>query len=164
MLHTLLTLLALHACLAAVRVPSVRMALPSSTATTPVFHYKAIEVATGDGEELVPAQEISLVDLTPALNDLVRESGVVEGTLHCVSRHTTTALTINEMETVRALHRGMAPLYTASRFVPTCCVSALLLAAATGRHPKMALHYGGAGYPLPHPGLDASARRDGADV
>ena len=38
--------------------------------------------------------------VTELYQNSVRESGVIEGTLHCVSRHTTTALTINEMESV----------------------------------------------------------------
>ncbi|EKU21279.1 hypothetical protein NGA_2056300, partial [Nannochloropsis gaditana CCMP526] len=41
---------------------------------------------------------ISLHDITPQLRQAVRESGVVEGWVHIVSRHTTTAVTINECE------------------------------------------------------------------
>ena len=45
-----------------------------------------------------PAQDITVEDLTPAINALVASSGVREGTVTVVSRHTTTAITINEWE------------------------------------------------------------------
>ena len=45
-----------------------------------------------------PAQDITVEDLTPTINALVESSGVQEGTVTVVSRHTTTAVTINEWE------------------------------------------------------------------
>lgn len=64
------------------------------------FLYRKVEVATGPpGAELTPTQEISLHDITPQIRALIAESGVTDGVVHCVSQHTTTALTINEMET-----------------------------------------------------------------
>jgi len=91
---------------AAVHMPVARTAAPiASTVGQNMmrFCYKEIEVITGEPTDgaLVPAQAVTLHDITPAVNELVRDSGVTEGTVHCVSRHTTTALTINEMESVR---------------------------------------------------------------
>ena len=45
-----------------------------------------------------PAQEVGVVDLTPLLMELGAASGVVEGAVTIVSRHTTTAVMINEWE------------------------------------------------------------------
>jgi len=45
-----------------------------------------------------PAQDITVEDLTPAIKELVASSGVRQGTVTVVSRHTTTAVTINEWE------------------------------------------------------------------
>jgi thiamine phosphate synthase YjbQ (UPF0047 family) len=45
-----------------------------------------------------PVQDITVQDLTPAIVALVERSGVREGTITVVSRHTTTAITINEWE------------------------------------------------------------------
>ncbi len=50
-----------------------------------------LELDTGSG--------ISLNDITPQLRGLVARSGIANGTLIVTSRHTTTALTINENET-----------------------------------------------------------------
>jgi secondary thiamine-phosphate synthase enzyme len=49
-----------------------------------------LEVATEDG--------ITLHDITPSLRDLVADSGLWNGFVNVTSRHTTTALTINEFE------------------------------------------------------------------
>lgn len=49
-----------------------------------------LEVASEDG--------IALHDITPSLRDLVKESGLRNGFVTVTSRHTTTALTINEFE------------------------------------------------------------------
>ena len=45
-----------------------------------------------------PAQDITVEDLTPAIKELVASSGLRQGTVTVVSRHTTTAVTINEWE------------------------------------------------------------------
>ena len=130
------------ALVAGLRVPTTRMVAPSTAAAPMCFLYKAIEVATGDTSagELVPEQEVTLHDITAELNDLVRESGVVEGTLHCVSRHTTTALTINEMESVIQPDRPPQHAPEPTSVMP----SVLARAAAAGRHSQVALEFGGA--------------------
>lgn len=38
------------------------------------------------------------IDLTSRIDDMIARTGVREGTVHVISRHTTTAVTINEME------------------------------------------------------------------
>jgi thiamine phosphate synthase YjbQ (UPF0047 family) len=56
---------------------------------------------TGGGDAAAsapPKQDISTADLTPALRRIVEESGLVWGTATVVSRHTTTAVAINELE------------------------------------------------------------------
>jgi len=49
-----------------------------------------LEVSSGDG--------ITLHDITPPLRDLIDDSGIVNGFVTVTSRHTTSALTINEFE------------------------------------------------------------------
>ncbi|GIL55645.1 hypothetical protein Vafri_11199 [Volvox africanus] len=41
---------------------------------------------------------IALIDITPQIRELVAQTGLQEGCVHVLSRHTTTALTINENE------------------------------------------------------------------
>lgn len=65
-----------------------------------------LEISTGDG--------ITLHDVTPALRDLVAKSEISDGLLTVTSRHTTTALTINEceerlLEDVRSFFTRMVP-------------------------------------------------------
>jgi thiamine phosphate synthase YjbQ (UPF0047 family) len=64
--------------------------------TTPVCIYEEYVVKTSKPGP--PAQDITVEDLTPAINALIARSGVREGTVTVVSRHTTTAITINEWE------------------------------------------------------------------
>lgn len=45
-----------------------------------------------------PAQEITVVDLMPSLRAALKKSGMIEGQINVVSRHTTTSITINEWE------------------------------------------------------------------
>ncbi|KAG2487850.1 hypothetical protein HYH03_013567 [Edaphochlamys debaryana] len=74
--------------------PSVRIASGPSAApagSQPVWLYHTLEVPR-------TAPGISLVDITPQLRELVAQSGLAEGTVHVLSRHTTTALAINESE------------------------------------------------------------------
>ncbi|GFR52547.1 hypothetical protein Agub_g15122 [Astrephomene gubernaculifera] len=57
---------------------------------------------------------ISLVDFTPQVRQLVEQVGLQEGCVHLLSRHTTTALTINEnearlMDDVRQFLSRLAP-------------------------------------------------------
>lgn len=52
--------------------------------------YEEIKVPTLDG--------IFFADITPEIRRIVKDSGVHTGTVTVLSRHTTTAITINEME------------------------------------------------------------------
>uniref|UniRef100_A0A061S4K5 Secondary thiamine-phosphate synthase enzyme n=1 Tax=Tetraselmis sp. GSL018 TaxID=582737 RepID=A0A061S4K5_9CHLO len=52
--------------------------------------YREIEVITHEG--------VGLFDITSQIQDLLGELGATEGFVNALSRHTTTALTINEME------------------------------------------------------------------
>lgn len=52
--------------------------------------YEEIKVPTLDG--------IFFTDITPEIRRIVKDSGVHTGTVTVLSRHTTTAITINEME------------------------------------------------------------------
>ena len=45
-----------------------------------------------------PTQKISIEDLTFKLKDLLKESGMKNGVVNVFSRHTTTAIAINERE------------------------------------------------------------------
>ncbi|KXZ49975.1 hypothetical protein GPECTOR_18g131 [Gonium pectorale] len=58
--------------------------------------------------------DIALVDITPQIRELVAQGGLLEGCVHVLSRHTTTALTINEneerlLDDVRQFLARMAP-------------------------------------------------------
>jgi len=55
-----------------------------------VIKYKQIEVTTQPG--------VALFDITPQVEALLAEVGAQEGVVHIMSRHTTTAVVINEME------------------------------------------------------------------
>ncbi len=48
--------------------------------------------------ELQTGQNIDLYDLTPALRNIVAQSGIQDGFVTITSQHTTTAITINENE------------------------------------------------------------------
>jgi secondary thiamine-phosphate synthase enzyme len=52
--------------------------------------HRTLSIATGDG--------IAVHDVTPEIKDLLARSGVREGMVTVTSRHTTTAVTINENE------------------------------------------------------------------
>eukprot|EP00878_Enallax_costatus_P012807 GHUV01013374.1.p1 GENE.GHUV01013374.1~~GHUV01013374.1.p1 ORF type:complete len:137 (+),score=15.44 GHUV01013374.1:111-521(+) len=68
-------------------------AAPTTAASTGthVFHYSQIEVETKPG--------IALFDITPQIRQQVQQLGVTEGFVNVLSRHTTTAVAINEYET-----------------------------------------------------------------
>ena len=55
-----------------------------------VTKYEDLQVATLKG--------IHFSDITPQLRKLISDSGVREGVITVISRHTTAAITINEME------------------------------------------------------------------
>ncbi|MEA3411623.1 MAG: secondary thiamine-phosphate synthase enzyme YjbQ [Pseudomonadota bacterium] len=52
--------------------------------------HRHLEVSSGEG--------ITLNDISPPLRDLIEDSGIMNGFVTVTSRHTTTALTINEFE------------------------------------------------------------------
>jgi thiamine phosphate synthase YjbQ (UPF0047 family) len=62
----------------------------------PVCIYHQVDVPTTS--EGPPRQAISVEDLTPTLLGLLEESKMQHGTITVISRHTTTAITINERE------------------------------------------------------------------
>jgi thiamine phosphate synthase YjbQ (UPF0047 family) len=82
------------------RASAVGMSAPVSASGVMRYYFEQLTVRTGAGEgELVPRQEISLHDITPAVQALVERLGITHGTVSLISQHTTTALTINEFET-----------------------------------------------------------------
>uniref|UniRef100_A0A7S1ZBE5 Secondary thiamine-phosphate synthase enzyme n=1 Tax=Ditylum brightwellii TaxID=49249 RepID=A0A7S1ZBE5_9STRA len=62
----------------------------------PVCLYHQVTIPTS--QEGPPAQKISVEDLTPTLTSLLIKSQMKNGVVNIVSRHTTTAITINEKE------------------------------------------------------------------
>jgi thiamine phosphate synthase YjbQ (UPF0047 family) len=64
----------------------------------PICVYHQVEIPTSEKDSPVPRQAIFVEDLTPTLQKLLDESGMVNGLLTVISRHTTTSLTINELE------------------------------------------------------------------
>jgi thiamine phosphate synthase YjbQ (UPF0047 family) len=68
----------------------------SSSLGRPVCEYHQVSVPTSQSGP--PRQAISVEDLTPVINDLLSSSGMKNGVVHVISRHTTTAITINERE------------------------------------------------------------------
>ena len=69
--------------------PSGRRAMRAPVRAS-VFEYTQLSLDTSLG--------ISLHDITPQVRRAIRESGVTNGTVNVLSRHTTTAVTINEAE------------------------------------------------------------------
>ena len=85
--------------LAAQRGQGTRMSTAQASALAVRYAFEQLTVRTGAGDgELVPAQVISVHDITPQVEALVAKHGIVDGTVHLISHHTTTALTINECE------------------------------------------------------------------
>ncbi|KAF8058404.1 hypothetical protein HT031_005528 [Scenedesmus sp. PABB004] len=87
------------------RRPRGRAPVPPVRAA-PVFRYSEVELDTQPG--------IAVLDVTPAIRDAVAAAGVVEGCVHVLSRHTTTAVAINECEArllddIRQFLRRLAP-------------------------------------------------------
>jgi thiamine phosphate synthase YjbQ (UPF0047 family) len=62
----------------------------------PICDYHQVTVATA--QEGPPRQAIGVEDLTPVLLEMLQESGMKNGVINVMSRHTTTAITINERE------------------------------------------------------------------
>ena len=83
----------------ALRAPFPRMAADSATPSLtfqPVAVYE--EIVLPSPSEGPPRQEITVVDLMPYLRDALAASGLRDGSVNVISRHTTTAITINEWE------------------------------------------------------------------
>ena len=62
----------------------------------PICDYHEVSVLTT--QEGAPCQKISVEDLTPTLKEMLGESGMKNGVINVISRHTTTAITVNERE------------------------------------------------------------------
>mmetsp|Transcript_21545 Transcript_21545/g.24493 ORF Transcript_21545/g.24493 Transcript_21545/m.24493 type:complete len:253 (+) Transcript_21545:198-956(+) len=63
----------------------------------PICSYYESKIPTSQSGP--PTQSISVEDLTPKLKSLLLETGMKNGSINIISRHTTTAITINERET-----------------------------------------------------------------
>lgn len=68
----------------------------ASSIGTPVCDYHELTIKTS--QEGPPRQAISVEDLTGEIVSLLAESGMKHGAVNVISRHTTTAITINERE------------------------------------------------------------------
>jgi thiamine phosphate synthase YjbQ (UPF0047 family) len=68
----------------------------SSPLGDPVCEYHQVAIPTS--QEGPPRQAISVEDLTPSLLEMLQNSGMKNGVINVISRHTTTAITINEQE------------------------------------------------------------------
>jgi thiamine phosphate synthase YjbQ (UPF0047 family) len=75
---------------------STTTVLSSSSLGDAICEYHQVTIATT--QEGPPRQAISVEDLTPALVELLKKSGMRNGVVNVISRHTTTAITINERE------------------------------------------------------------------
>ena len=65
----------------------------------PICTYKTVTVQpSGMNAGDSPQQAVSVEDLTPELKSFLAQSGMRNGAIHVISRHTTTAITINERE------------------------------------------------------------------
>ena len=62
----------------------------------PVCEYHQLSIPTSQPGP--PSQKISVEDLTPPIDELLSKSGMKNGVVNVISRHTTTAITINERE------------------------------------------------------------------
>jgi thiamine phosphate synthase YjbQ (UPF0047 family) len=74
-----------------------RMWMTSTSALgEPICDYHQVHVPTSHSGP--PRQTISIEDLTPMIVKLLKESEMKNGVIHVISRHTTTAICINERE------------------------------------------------------------------
>lgn len=69
----------------------------SATPSSPAI-CKYFELKIPTSQEGPPRQAISVEDLTPTVKSLIADSGMKFGSVNVISRHTTTAITINERE------------------------------------------------------------------
>lgn len=75
----------------------------------PVCEYHQVDIPTSHQTGKTPRQILSVENLTPVLSKLLADSGLKSGTVTVISRHTTTAITINERES--RLSRDMANFF-----------------------------------------------------
>ena len=61
-----------------------------------VTHFEAVQIPAPESGP--PRQQITVVDLTPTIRRTLTASGLRDGTVTLISRHTTTGITINEYE------------------------------------------------------------------
>ena len=96
------------------RCSAPRMASSAAAAATrtPVAVYEQVSIASPS--EGPPRQDITVVDLMPYIRSALAASGLRDGSVNVISRHTTTAITINEWESrlvrdIRAWLLRLAP-------------------------------------------------------
>ena len=73
-----------------------RKSRPFRALGAPICEYHQVMIVTS--QEGPPQQNISVEDITPTLIDLLNASGMKNGVVNVISRHTTTAICINELE------------------------------------------------------------------
>lgn len=77
--------------------PSITKSIHANPLTSkPICSYFELQIPTT--KEGPPRQAISVEDLTPTIKNLLTDIGMKHGSINVISRHTTTALTINERE------------------------------------------------------------------
>ena len=76
---------------------SLHRRFATSPLGSPICDYHQVSVPTSQ-PGIPPCQMISVEDLTPKLIQLLADSGMKNGVINVISRHTTTALCINERE------------------------------------------------------------------
>lgn len=106
----------------------------------PCCEYFAVPVSTTNELGRPPKQAVSVHDLTPILRQLLLDTGMHSGTVTVMSRHTTTAITINERES--RLARDMADIFT--RLIPpderSVAAAATLSQPSSLQHPTRYQH------------------------
>ena len=75
---------------------TITKSIHAATGNKPVCSYFEVKIPTS--QEGPPRQAISVEDLTPTIKSLLTDSRMQNGSINVISRHTTTALTINERE------------------------------------------------------------------
>jgi thiamine phosphate synthase YjbQ (UPF0047 family) len=79
------------------RLTKFTTSLQAAPLGAPICEYHQVPIPTSR-KGVPPRQAISVEDLTPYVTDLLTASGMQQGAVHVISRHTTTAITINESE------------------------------------------------------------------
>lgn len=75
---------------------STELRQAASSLNEPICDYQQVTIPTSQPGP--PRQKISVEDLTPTIQKMLKDSGMKQGVVNVVSRHTTTAITINERE------------------------------------------------------------------